>query len=375
MPYPQRDNRRLLPRWATLGVAAVLGAVAWEVLRRRLIPPTQDDLRQLYFPSADGTWDTVDPASVGWDPDALAAALDLAGRRLSTGVVMLQGGRILAERYWDGATAESAQDVFSAQKSFTSVLIGIAQQEGRLNIDDSITRWVGAKWSRAEPEEESQVLIRHLLTMTSGLDSQLRYQEPAGNSWYYNTQAYHVLQPVLEKATGSTLQSYSEHVLFGPLGMTSAAWMSESDRARTDSARGDRVSLEITPRDMARFGLLVLAGGWWAGTSIIDDPAYLRASLSPSQDYNPSYGLLWWLNGEPSHELPGDDPQPVEGPIIPSAPFDLVAALGTNDQKIYVVPSLDLVITRQGGPAGPSDLTVSSFDSVWWRALMEAAPK
>jgi CubicO group peptidase (beta-lactamase class C family) len=157
--------------------------------------------------------------------------------------------------------------------------------------------------------------------------------------------------------------------------MTSATWKSDPEAARAGAGPADRVRLEISPRDMARFGLLVLARGWWADASILDDPAYLRAALSTSQDFNPSYGLLWWLNGKVGHELPGDNPQPIEGPIIAEAPSDLVAALGTSDQKIYVAPSLDLVIARQGGPAGPPDLTVSSFDNTWWHALSAAAPR
>ena len=352
-------------RWRRADRALLVGLAA-EYVRRALLAPIQHD-QALYFPPDGGPWDGVEPASVGWDRQALDAALELAGRRRSTGVVLLQGGRILAEQYWEGATPQSSRDIASAQKSVTAVLIGIAQREGLLSIDDPVNQWLGRGWSRAPHAQESEILLRHLLTMTSGLDGRLRFQTPPGTTWYYNTPAYQMLHSVLEAATGSPLQAYSEEVLFGPTGMTSPVWTVRPDDT-------EELALVITPRDMARFGLLVLAGGWWREDPVLDDPDYLNAALSASQTFNPSYGMLWWLNGAPTHELPGDDPHPIAGPIIRSAPDDPVAALGTNDQKIYVVPSLDLIVVRQGGPTGPPDLTVTSFDNAWWKALMAAAP-
>jgi CubicO group peptidase (beta-lactamase class C family) len=125
-----------------LAVTAVLVAVAWELLRRLVRPLVGEVEEPLYFPAFGLPWETVDPATAGWDVQALEEALDLAGRRFSTGVVLLQGGRILAERYWDGTTADTTRDIFSAQKSVTSILIGIARREGRLELDDAVTRWL-----------------------------------------------------------------------------------------------------------------------------------------------------------------------------------------------------------------------------------------
>jgi hypothetical protein len=122
---------------------------------------------------------------------------------------------------------------------------------------------------------------------------------------------------------------------------------------------------------MARFGLFILARGSWSGTKITTDTAYFRRMTTPSQTLNRSYGYLWWLNGQPSYKLPGSQIT-LPGPLIPSAPADLIAALGKNDQKIYVVPSLGLVVVRQGNTAGASRLAASSFDTELWTKIMAA---
>ena len=119
---------------------------------------------------------------------------------------------------------------------------------------------------------------------------------------------------------------------------------------------------------MARFGLFILARGNWNGTQVLDT-AYFRRMTTPSQPLNRSYGYLWWLNGQPSYQLPGSQVT-LPGPLIPAAPSDLIAALGKNDQKIYVVPSLGLVVVRQGQSAGASRLAASSFDNELWTKIM-----
>jgi CubicO group peptidase (beta-lactamase class C family) len=325
-----------------------------------------------YFPSSDHSWATLDSAEAGWNLEALNAALQLAGDRGSTTMMILQGGRIVAERYWLGAISKSAMDVASIQKSVTSVLIGIAQDAGRLSVDDPVTHWLGAGWSRAHPEQESQISIRHLLSMDSGLDSNLSYSAPPGTQWLYNTPAYTKLHLVLARATGSSLGEYSSQVLFGPLGMSNATWTRRA--ARHQAAWNAPTGLRLSARDMARFGLLIMGSGTWADQHAIVSSVYLRSMLDSSQRDNPSYGWLWWLNGRPTYKLPGSNPPPLQGPIIPNAPGDLAAALGALDQKIYIVPSLDLVVIRQGRAAGARGEGISSFDNIWWQHLTVAAP-
>ena len=90
---------------------------------------------------------------------------------------------------------------------------------------------------------------------------------------------------------------------------------------------------------------------------------------TPSQTLNRSYGYLWWLNGQAATGCPAPSSlSPAR--FMPAAPADLIAALGKNDQKIYVVPSLGLVVVRQGNSAGASRLAASSFDNELWTKIM-----
>jgi CubicO group peptidase (beta-lactamase class C family) len=343
-------------------------AAAGLALAGRAVPAASARPSALYFPPAAGEWATVSPAAVGWNEAALEEALAVAGRRRSTGVVLLVGGRILAERYWRGASAATGRDVASVQKSITSFLVGALAAEGRLALDDPVSRWLGTGWTHARARDERRIEVRHLLAMTSGLDDDFRKVAAAGKRWYYGNDAYHQLHPVLERAGRSSLQRISDTRLFAPTGMTSGTWRPRFGR----DPNGRRLlGLALTPRDLARFGLLALAGGAWNGRRLVPR-AYVRSALSTSQPMNPSYGRLWWLNGKASYRLPGPAPSLEPGPLVPSAPQDLVAALGAGDQKIYVVPSLDLVVARQGERAALGQV---GFDEVWWRALRAAAPR
>jgi CubicO group peptidase (beta-lactamase class C family) len=171
-----------------------------------------------------------------------------------------------------------------------------------------------------------------------------------------------VLKAVLERVSGKDNTSYGREKIWQPIGDTASVFQERTGMPFS----GWRAST----RDMARFGLLVLHQGDWKGRPAIKDKSYLQAALSTSQDLNQSYGYLWWLNGKKSYVLPGRG-RSGSGPMIPSAPPDVVAALGAGDKKIYVCPSLDLVVTRHGAPAGMQAEALSTFDSEIWTRLMQ----
>ena len=113
---------------------------------------------------------------------------------------------------------------------------------------------------------------------------------------------------------------------------------------------------------MARFGLLALNHGVWASDSILKNRAYWNAMINTSQTYNEAYGYLWWLNGKSSFMTPGFQ-FAFPGTLMSNAPNDMYCALGKNDQKIYVVPSANMVVVRQGNTAGGFNLAASAFDN------------
>jgi CubicO group peptidase (beta-lactamase class C family) len=354
-----------------IAVAGATVAVALHAAAPKVASP--------YFPQANGTWAKVDPASAGWNPEAIDAALDYARAAHSSSVVVLLDGRILAEREWDvdgpaayarlrvGKTADGRviEDVASAQKSVVSFLAGVAEGRHQLDLNAPVNRYLGAGWSKAEPAAEAAITVRHLMTMTSGLNDSLAYLQPAGQTWRYNTGAYGRMIGVIEKATGVSIDAFTRDNLTGPAGMTDTRWLPRPWSAGNDAANA--IGLATTGRDLARYGLLILNGGRWNGRDLLQNPGYLDRMLKPSQDLNPSYGLLWWLNGQPRVQRAGaGSAQP--GSLIPAAPPDLVAALGALDRKCYVVPSLGLVVTRLGSQTG------EAFDNGFWALLLRANP-
>jgi hypothetical protein len=116
---------------------------------------------------------------------------------------------------------------------------------------------------------------------------------------------------------------------------------------------------------MARFGLLNLNRGIWANDTLMKDTVYFKSMVNTSQNLNLAYGYLWWLNGKSNLSVPGSQIV-LPGPLIPNAPSDLFAALGKNDQKIYVIPSQKMVIVRQGNSAESVASALSNFDNNLW---------
>ena len=369
--------------WRVIGIATagLLSAYSGAVAAAESGPD-----RSVYFPPQGGGWAEVSPASVGWDEEKLSAALELAGRTRASGVVILHQGRILAEKYWnpdEGARAgnkareygalvrgrdgagRAIEDVASVQKSVTAILVGLAQSKGLLRLDDAVSKHLGKGWSKAAPEAEGDITVRHLLTMTSGLNDDLTFEARAGTRWRYNSAAYARAMKVVASAARKSPNELTREWLTGPLGMSDTRWV-ERPLGNAESAASP-LGLATTARDLARFGLFILAEGKWNGSTVFPDREFLRAALTPSQSLNPSYGYLWWLNGQP--EVARGAGVKVKGPLIRTAPPDLVAALGAVDRKLYVVPSLGLVVTRLGNSAGPG------FQDEFWKLLSEAAPK
>ena len=122
-----------------------------------------------------------------------------------------------------------------------------------------------------------------------------------------------------------------------------------------------------TPRDMAKLGQLVLDQGQAADGKRVISAAQLAALFERSKT-NPAYGRLWWLNGSSYTLRPAGARS--ETALIPAAPADLVAALGAQDRKIYIVPSRRLIVVRTGRAAPDR-----GFDQQVWLRLMQAAPK
>ena len=314
--------------------------------------------------------------------------LDLAEAHNTTGLIVQQGAATLVEQYWpprgdvlgvqllaDGRTRE---DVASAQKSVTSVLIGMAVARGLVDLDASVSGYVGDGWTHADAGAERAITVRHLLTMTSGLDDRLNVVAPPGTRWDYNLgAAYHTVKRVIAEATDADLTTISREWLFDPLGMGETEWMRRPLPAELNDAMRPFVSypdgtafegLVTSARDLVRFGEAVLELCRTGDGPLAQCAAYMWEALSPSTELNPAYGFLWWLNGQ-AWRLAPRLPDRIEGPLIPDAPDDLVAMLGAQGRALYVVPSADLVVVRIGGDPGDGVAAGGRFGEQLWSRL------
>jgi len=310
-----------------------------------------------YFPRGQD-WAAQTPKEAGFEAAALVEAVNYAAEHHSTGLVIVRNGRLVIEQYWQQWTAATAQPIFSASKSLAAILVGMALEEGKLkSLDQSVAAFIPA-W-KGTPKE--QITLRHMFTMTSGIKVGLvravlevdAFEETAGlplehapgTHWAYNTPVYRMLLRLLEIATGENINQYTQRKLGQPIGLQQSSWDCGPAPNQKTNCTWYRSSL----RDMAKFGLLILRNGKWEDRQLVRS-AFVKEAVSTSQKLNEAYGYLWWLNGKASFKLPGGNT--VAGMLWPDCPPDAFGALGAQDKKIYVVPSLDLVVARHGGPAG-----------------------
>lgn len=320
----------------------------------------------MYFPSnTDNNWETRPVAGLGWNEAAIQPLKDYLIQKNSKSFMILVNGRIVMEEYFNGHTPTTTWQWNSAGKTLVATTTGIAQQEGLLNINTKASQYLGTGWTNTTIAKENLITSRHLLTMTSGLNdsselvipSKLTYMADAGTRWSYHN-VFQKLMDVVAAASNQTFESYFEAKLKNKIGMD-GVW---------ENGLIFRIYHSNT-RSMARFGLMALNKGKWKNEQIINE-TFFTESISTSQTINPSYGYLWWLNGKSSAMIPGSQ-QVYPGTLVPNAPADMYAAMGASDQRIYIVPSKNMVIVRMGDasdPANPS-FAVSGFDNDLWQKI------
>ena len=250
---------------------------------------------------------------------------------------------------WNDTDAETRHEAFSVTKSYTSALVGIAQDDGDLDIgrkaSDYIADWVGT------PYED--VTIRNLLSGDSGLHAPegfdvvgaedateygiaLNQDDPPGTVWANNEPAIQTLEAVMAKATGEEPRAYAQERLLDRIGARDTAM-------GTDPSGNTYMfwNLQTTCRDAARFGYLFLRNGDWDGTQVVPDDWVAESTGRSSQELNPGYGYLWWLN-RTADGSEGDA-------LVAGARQDMYWALGAYGQVIQVDPGSETVVVRFGG--------------------------
>jgi CubicO group peptidase (beta-lactamase class C family) len=300
----------------------------------------------------DAAWLTGSPESAGIPAARLMEAAATTERDLPQvrALLVVVDGRLVFERYFRGAEPQAPIAVKSVTKSIVSALVGIALARGELSsLDTPIVRWLGPEQDAIIDPRVSAVTLRHALSMTAGFEwqengpttrewlgseNQVRYMLGApmaaapGETFNYNSGLAHLVGVVLARATGLDLATYADRRLFERIGIRRGAW----GRDRQGYHEGGS-ELELTPRDLARFGLLYLNRGRWRGEQVVPE-AWVMESTRPHGRVD--YGYLWWYL-----------PQEWGGPAL--------NALGYGGQLISIVPDANAVIVVGSTIADPDN--------------------
>lgn len=325
------------------------------------------------YPEPD--WAIESPEDHGLSSEGLAAMASVAEGFDSNCLVVTQAGVIVGEWYWNDFGPETDQaNVYSVTKSITSALVGIAVEQGQLDIEAPVDI---LEWQAGASET---VTVRNLISNDSGrhwsFDTDylqlgfqadqtqyaidLAHQHPIGSWWEYNNAAIQTLERVLGTALDTDVGEFAEQALFGEIHMS--ATMGRDTDGNPLTYQGVSASC----RDLARFGYLYLRGGRWAeGVQVVPE-SWVAESITPSTDLNSAYGFMWWLN-RPGHWVLPSAPLRNEGDgqIAPEAPEELFAAIGAFGQFIVVDPASESVWVRLG-PTDLGDTTgVGKLDDLW----------
>ena len=257
----------------------------------------------------------------------------------------------------------SQEDVASIQKSVVSTLIGIAQQKRLIDINESVTTYIG-KWTQLPQEKESLIKVRNLLTMTSGLDVDFNFDAEPGLKWLYNSRAYSQLIYILEQTSGLTINELSSEWLFDELQMNETFWKERKKGVMGFSKDSAKYGLVTTAKDLLKFGEFILNGGEVGTNHVISDINFFDDTFLKSQNMNEAYGYLWWLNNSKTHMT--WEKELSSGNLFPHAPEETILALGLGSRFLAIVPSQELVLVRLG--SFPDDI---NFNNNLWKYLQK----
>lgn len=332
------------PLCLLLVLVTLAGCAAPSAVGPRAPQPAAPD----YWPT--NGWRHSTPEAQGMDSKALAQMFEhIAAEQVNLhSVLIVRNGYLVTEAYFHPYTAEVPVHVQSLTKSVVGALVGIAIDQGKLaSVDEPVVGfWPGFYFTEWD-DRKGQITLKHLLSMSSGLDCQdftpsgdgmyqvqgwigYMLQRPMaadpGTRFSYCGGSAHLLSAVLERATGTSTRMYANQELFAPLGIAPVpieGWWTDPQN-RTNGSFG----LHLTPLDLAKLGLLYLQQGRWESQQVV--PAdWVAASTQPyvTKEDGSQYGYLWTVYSEAGR----------------------YAALGMGEQHIHVVPGENLVVIFTAG--------------------------
>ena len=249
--------------------------------------------------------------------------------------ILIKGSDIISEYYADGYNEKSLVTSWSVAKSFTSTIIGIAIDEGYIeSIEDPITKYL-PEW---RGQDQDKILLKHLLSMRSGMEDHgfvyilpdmvshaldREVIRPPGEVFRYSNEDSMLLGEIIENATGVSFQEYADKKLFNLIDVNETWWSDQSGNTITYS------SIDMTPREFAKFGLMIAQEGSWQNQQIVSEE-WINISTT-KYDSLMSYGFQWWTSETSKIDYP------------------FFSAKGLDGQLIYIWPEIDLVLVRFTG--------------------------
>jgi CubicO group peptidase (beta-lactamase class C family) len=302
-----------------------------------------------------------------------ARAAKYSESKRGVSMLVIQNDRTIFEHYANGGSARGRWPIFSGTKSFWGIAALTAVRDGLFKLDDPVSDTI-TEW-KSDPRK-SQITIRQLLSQTDGIEGASRLQRPSirdrnamairlpalaapGSAFIYGPSHLQIFSELLRrKLKGRSTIAYFEARVSNRLGLNRLNYKKDA-RGNPLPATG----FELTAREWACLGELVLGEGGYRGRQIV--PAALLREAFSGSPANSSYGLTFWLNQqapgsretdmERMLDLPWQSAQWSNVCICKDAPADMVVALGSGYQRLFVIPSLKAVIVRQGSNARFSD--------------------
>jgi len=290
---------------------------------------------------SDSYWQTDNPENHGFDLEKLQQGIDNASKAPNFyGLLVIRNNKLLVEEYFNGKNSNDLFHLRSITKNFTSALTGIAIEE---NLIESLDSEIGTYFPNTLEGKKSEITIRHLLNMASGLEwdenneiiDLIEYRIPnpvetvmarnlasdPGITFNYNSVSPHIVSEIINSTQNETFLDYAKNKLLEPLGITEFEWEQDNNG---NSWGG--FGLQISGRDLAKFGQLYLNNGMWESQQLVPHQ-WIQLSQTSQIDIPNSttdYSLQWWVADNLSDKV--------------------FFGQGFGGQALMIIPDKDLII-------------------------------